>query len=72
MTNGMEAMKNLLTTQHLCVAFGVTAMTIHNWRKKRGLPCEIIAGFSRPAIRYKPDRVERWAKKQNLKHRKFA
>ena len=58
---------NYWTVQDICDAYGVVPMTVHNWRLKLGLPCTIIPGRERNAVRFKKKEVERWAKKHGKK-----
>ncbi len=43
-------------------AFGVTQMTIWNWRQKRGFPVFYIPGPNASAVRFIPDEIRKWAK----------
>lgn len=47
--------------------FGVTAMTIHNWRNYRALPAIVIDGEKRPAVRFVPHEVIQWAKDNDVR-----
>ena len=62
----MSDLQNLLlTTRDLEDLFEVTPVTIHNWRKKLGLPCITIPSRSKNAIRFDKAAVLEWAEKQN-------
>ncbi len=67
MVENSQTLSDLLSIKSAAKFFGVTPMTISNWRKKRGLPFLIIAGHKgeRAAIRFRKDDLERWA--QDLK-----
>ena len=41
-------------------------MTIHLWRKHKGLPSIVIKGDSRPSVRFVPEEVRSWAKQAGL------
>jgi hypothetical protein len=49
----------LWTVKQLASHFGVTVMTVHNWRKK-GLPTIVLHGDERPALRFVKDDVQLW------------
>ena len=57
--------EDLLTVTALCKAFGVTRVTIWNWRCRGfdSLPCISIPGDKRSAIRFKREDVIAWAKR---------
>ena|SRR5262245_15945381 len=59
-------LNQLLTVQELRMAFGeVTAVTIHTWRHREGLPTIVVPGLERPSIRFHLPDVQRWAKENN-------
>lgn len=55
------------TIHDLSEMFQVSGMTIHNWRAYRGLPALVIPGDSRPALRFVPSEVRKWAKENGVK-----
>lgn len=55
------------TINDLSEVFRVSGMTIHNWRTFRGLPALVIPGDSRPALRFIPNEVLKWAKDNDVK-----
>ncbi len=66
-----QTLSDLLSIKSAAKFFGVTPMTISNWRKKRGLPFLILPGHKgeRAAVRFVKSDLEKWA--QNLKvHKK--
>ncbi len=64
---------SLLTVPDLTRMFGVTPMTIHNWRKDRGLPAVVIPGYARPTIRFQLPAVIAWARREGVSiHRMHA
>lgn len=58
--------KAILTTKDLVAAFGVTSMTISNWRKgsptKTALPTKQRGRF----VCFEPERVQRWANSNSV------
>lgn len=69
MTTTKELQKSVSkcwTVQHLEKLFGCTSMTIHNWRRDRGLPAVVIPGDGRPALRFVPIDVIDWAKREQV------
>src|SRR5262245_13975406 len=56
-----QELDSLWTMRDVCAALGRTAMTIHNWRRQKGLPSLNVPGDYRPAVRYVPEDVRRWA-----------
>lgn len=52
---------SLPTVADVAKAFGVTTITIMNWRKYAGMPHIVFTGGERPAIRFDPDEVRTWA-----------
>lgn len=58
-----EQLNSMLTTADLCRMFQKTPMTIHLWRKNKGLPAVVIPGGKRPTVRFVAKDVIRWAKK---------
>lgn len=63
-----KKLNSLWTVQQLCQKTkpSVTPMTIHLWRANRGLPAVVIAGDKRPAIRFVPADIRRWAKRNQV------
>ena len=45
----------------------ISAMTLHLWRRNKGLPTIVIPGDSRPAIRFLPAQVAEWARGEGIK-----
>lgn len=55
-----------LTIEDVMAMFGVTYMTVYNWRTSLGLPyTEIVLSPKRCLIRFKKSKVTAWAKKNN-------
>lgn len=64
-----EQVDQLLTSHDLCKLFDITPMTLHTWRKDKGLPAIEIRGGDvdiRPAIRFHPDDVREWARLKGM------
>lgn len=57
---------DLWTMVDVCKVLRKTPMTIHNWRREKNLPAIEVPGNRRPAIRFSPDDVIRWAKLNNI------
>lgn len=55
-----------LTTEQVARMFGVTTMTVFNWRAKDNLPHYYLEGGLKPPVRYDEGLVLKWAE-QNLK-----
>lgn len=66
-----KSLDQLWTTQDLCSRFASepTAMTIFTWRRDRGLPFIKVPGTKRDTIRFVPNDVKAWARKNGLKLR---
>lgn len=64
LTRDLEA---LWTTEKLARTFQVSPMTLWVWRTKRGLPQLELPGRKRPAVRFIPEEVRRWAKDNKVK-----
>jgi hypothetical protein len=63
-------LNKLWTGQYICKRYKVTPMSLIAWRCS-GLPCVVIAGDQRPAVRFVPDEVLNWVKeRQRRKARK--
>jgi Helix-turn-helix domain len=62
-----KQMDQLYTTDDLIRMYGVTYMTIHTWRKTRGLPQVTIKGDRRDCVRYHPQDIQKWAAQQGLR-----
>lgn len=60
-----KLLNNLWTAVDVCNEYGVTAMAVHLWRK-RGLPALAIPGNDRPAIRFVPEDVKAWCKREDI------
>jgi hypothetical protein len=60
--------QNFLSTKQLCAGFGVSAVTISNWRKgtpgKTALPVAEHPGYG---VRFDPAVIKAWAKEHGLK-----
>ena len=54
--NGIE-----LTTQQVATMFGVTPMTLYNWRSNRALPYHHLPGGTKPPVRFDEGLVLKWA-----------
>lgn len=59
-----EVMTGYLTMNDLMEGFGVSELTILDWRKRKRLPYVIFPDKSRSAIRYREDQVKAWAKRR--------
>lgn len=59
-------LRALWTTADVCRVLKRTSMTVHTWRQTRGLPALEVPGSKRPAIRFVPDDVLAWAKKNDV------
>lgn len=66
-----KALDKCWSIQDLEKLFKVSGMTIHNWRAKRGLPAIVIAGRSRPALRFVPSEVWEWGRTNDVPMHKF-
>jgi len=53
--------RRLWTLHDLTRVFHRSMQTVLNWRANEGLPCIEIPGSLRPAIRYEPKAVLKWA-----------
>ena len=54
----------LQTARQLAKVHHVSEMAIHLWREK-GLPCVVIPGTVRPAVRFVPEDVRAWLAAQH-------
>lgn len=52
----------LLSTPEVATRFAVTRQTLFAWRRERGLPCVMIPGHKRDAVRYKLSELRKWAR----------
>lgn len=69
-TNRLQKQINgLWTAQEICERWGVTAMTVHLWRN-RGLPALSIPGYARDAVRFVPEDVKNWTKRNDIQPRR--
>lgn len=59
-------LRALWTTADVCRVFKVTSMTVITWRQNRGLPALEVPGTKRPAIRFIPNEVLAWAKRNDV------
>jgi len=59
-------LRALWTTADVCRVLKRTSMTVHTWRQTRGLPALEVPGSKRPAIRFVPNDVYAWAKKNDV------
>lgn len=55
----------MLTTKDLQRLFGVTYMTVYNWRRRHGLPCSQELNGRRYTVRFHPDDVRTWAEEND-------
>jgi hypothetical protein len=62
---------HLWTTQNLCRLFGCTPMTITNWRRNKDLPTIIIPGGLKPTVRFVPQDILRWARRNKIGVNRF-
>ena len=56
----------LLTTKQISKMFGVTTMTIHNWRNNKKMPCTHLEGGEKPPVRFDEGAVMHWAESQGI------
>lgn len=61
-----KALSELLTIKQLCKMFRVSEMTVYTWKRYRGLPVITVPGDARPAIRFLPEEVRQWAKREGI------
>jgi len=59
---GASTMSNIMNTDQICQAFGISKSTLNNWRKEKGLPY-IKVGRT---VRYDFDAVVGWLKKHEV------
>lgn len=59
----LKQLAKLWTVQDLKRYLNKSHMTIHNWRRERGLPYIEIKGDIRSTIRFVPREVKAWARK---------
>ena len=59
-------MSNIMNTDQICQAFGISKSTLNNWRKEKGLPY-IKVGRT---VRYDFDAVVEWLKKHEVTSQK--
>jgi hypothetical protein len=59
-------LRALWTTADVCRVLKVTSMTVITWRQTRGLPALEVPGSKRPAIRFVPNDVLAWAKRNDV------
>ena len=64
-----KALERCWTINDMVERFGVSGMTIHNWRNYRDLPALVIPGSDRPALRFMPSEVIKWAKANDIQMR---
>lgn len=57
----VETLHDLITTEQCARLFKRTPLTVHIWRKDRGLPFVRIPGSGRDPIRFRIKRVVAWA-----------
>lgn len=63
----MIDLDNLVTGPDLERAFGVTTMTIYNWRKNKGLPSvSIPSSGQKEPIRFDSIKVLEWAEENGI------
>lgn len=60
------APKGTLTVRQTCEMFGVSRVTIHAWRVKRGMPHDLIPCNEQYGIRFNESAVRRWAAEQGI------
>jgi hypothetical protein len=63
----LKLISKLWTVQELKRRMNKSNMTIHNWRRERGLPYIEIKGDVRSTIRFVPNEVRAWARKHGQK-----
>lgn len=56
---------DLWTALDVAEQYNRTGMTVHLWREQ-GLPCVIIPGSSRDAVRFIKEDVVKWCKDHNI------
>ena len=65
-----EAMTDMWTVDDVAERFGVTVVSVHNWRVLDDpIPALVIPGRGRPALRFVPDDVRAWATRNNKEMR---
>jgi hypothetical protein len=64
-----KGLDKLITAAEVRRALGISTMTLHIWRRRRGLPTVVIPGEGRNTIRFLPDEVADWAKQNGEKFR---
>jgi hypothetical protein len=59
-----KSLQSLWTTSEVANGFGVTNMTIFNWRRSKGFPCCVLPcnDEGRDAVRFIPQEVRQWAR----------
>lgn len=62
-----ETLDNLWTITDVAKYFGKCEMTIRLWRENKELPAITIKGDQRPALRFIPNEVREWARKNKIK-----
>lgn len=70
-----KAFESLWTMQDVKDRFSVTAMTVHNWRKREHdpLPVLSLSGAERPVLRFVRRDVEAWASRnKQIRGRPFG
>ena len=58
---------DLLTSKDIENIFGVSHMTVHDWRRNKQLPYIEIPGGRKKSIRFDKAKVKEWAKTHNKK-----
>lgn len=56
----------LLTLKQVAKMFRVSEMTVYTWKRWQKLPFIVIPSDQRPAIRFHPVDVAKWAKREGI------
>lgn len=67
-----EVLRGLSTVSEISEMLGVSRITIHTWRKYRGLPYVVIPGDTKNAIRFRKKDVLEWAREKGVKVKRGA
>ena len=62
-----KKLKDLWTMQDLERKFKRSPMTVYSWARRGDLPVVVIPGTARPTLRFVPEDVKKWAKKNGVK-----
>lgn len=65
-----KMLEGLWTVHDMRREFGVCEMTLYNWRHTLALPVVVLPNRSKPAVRFVPEEIERWARQRGIEMRK--